>query len=237
MANKGKSEPGKTGSATSHDLVADSASEAGPIVIKKYANRRLYNTASSAYVTLDDLCELVKQGHDFLVYDAKSGDDITRSVLTQIIFEEEAKGHNLLPVRFLQQLIRFYDDSLQGVVPRYLEVSMENLEKNQAQWKKGVEDALSGLSGGTNWEGWDNKKTGPRGPLEEIARQNFALIDKAIRTLTGLGPKEEETGLEEVAEAAAEVEGDEISDEDAQIEELKAQLAAMQSQIDALSKK
>ena len=100
-------------------------------VIKKYANRRLYNTATSTYVTLDDLALMVKSGSDFLVYDAKTGEDITRSVLTQIIFEEENKGaQNLLPVNFLRQLIRYYGDSMQGLVPGYLEFSLDNLTKD-----------------------------------------------------------------------------------------------------------
>ena len=106
-----------------------------PITIKKYANRRLYNTATSTYVTLEDLADMVKQGDDFLVYDAKSGEDITRSVLTQIIFEEENKGQNLLPINFLRQLIRFYGDSMQAFVPSYLEVSLENLSREQEKFR------------------------------------------------------------------------------------------------------
>ena len=111
-------------------------------VIKKYANRRLYNTATSTYVTLDDLAVMVKNGQDFLVYDAKSGDDITRSVLTQIIFEEENKGgaQTLLPVNFLRQLIKFYGDQMQGMVPSYLEFSLDNLTKDQDKIRKQVMD-------------------------------------------------------------------------------------------------
>ena len=103
------------------------------IVIKKYANRRLYNTATSSYITLDQLARIVKDGADFVVHDAKTGEDITRSVLTQIIVEEESKGANLLPISFLKQLIGFYGDNLQTFVPRYLEMSMENLARNQEQ--------------------------------------------------------------------------------------------------------
>src|SRR5215208_7873980 len=103
-----------------------------PVTIKKYANRRLYNTGTSTYVTLEDLAAMVKKGEDFVVYDAKSGDEITRSVLTQIIFEQENKeGQNLLPVTVLRQLIRFYGDSLQALVPSYLEFSMANLAQEQ----------------------------------------------------------------------------------------------------------
>ena len=103
------------------------------IVIKKYANRRLYNTATSSYITLDQLARIVKDGADFIVHDAKTGEDITRSVLTQIIVEEESKGANLLPISFLKQLIGFYGDSMQTFVPRYLEMSMESLTRNQEQ--------------------------------------------------------------------------------------------------------
>ena len=115
-----------------------------PITIKKYANRRLYNTATSSYVTLDDLALMVKEGNDFVVYDAKSGDDITRAVLTQIIVEEEAKGQNLLPIRFLRQLIAFYGDSLQSLVPRYLDHSMDSFAGNQDQMRTYLQSAFDG---------------------------------------------------------------------------------------------
>lgn len=119
------------------------ASDKEPTVIKKYANRRLYHTGTSSYVTLEDLAGLVRGGEDFVVYDAKSGDDITRSVLAQIIFDEEAKeGQSLLPITFLRQLIRFYGDSMQGLVPRYLEFSMENLLKEQNQFREQISKAL-----------------------------------------------------------------------------------------------
>src|SRR6476619_7827680 len=108
-----------------------------PTTIKKYANRRLYNTVTSTYVTLEDLAAMVKDGEDFLVYDAKTGDDITRSVLAQIIFEQEHKaGQNLLPINFLRQLIRFYGDSMQTLVPRYLEVSLESLTREQEKFRQ-----------------------------------------------------------------------------------------------------
>src|SRR5919112_2127050 len=110
-----------------------SESEKTPAVVKKYANRRLYNTATSSYVTLDELSQMVRRGEDFVVYDAKTNDDITRSVLTQIILEEDSKGRNLLPIGFLRQLIGFYDDQLHAFLPRYLEVSMETFARNQEQ--------------------------------------------------------------------------------------------------------
>jgi polyhydroxyalkanoate synthesis repressor PhaR len=131
--------------------MADQAGSEGgpkpaPVVIKKYANRRLYNTATSAYVTLDHLATMVKEKTDFVVYDAKTGDDITRSVLTQIIFEEESKGgQTLLPIPFLRQLISFYGDSLQGVVPQYLEMSMATFARNQEQSGSGSGALASAL--------------------------------------------------------------------------------------------
>ena len=120
----------------------DAGPKSAPVVIKKYANRRLYNTATSAYVTLDHLSQMVKDKTDFVVYDAKTGEDITRSVLTQIIVEEESKGQTLLPIPFLRQLISFYGDSLQGVVPQYLEMSMAQFARNQEQMRKYLQNAF-----------------------------------------------------------------------------------------------
>ena len=111
------------------------ASNGERVVIKKYANRRLYNTASSSYVTLEHLADMVREGVDFVVYDAKTGDDITRSVLGQIIFEEESRGENLLPIQFLRQLIRFYGDSMQSLVPTYLEMSLDAFTRQQEQFR------------------------------------------------------------------------------------------------------
>ena len=124
---------------------APSAAPTQPVVVKKYANRRLYNTESSSYVTLEDLADMVRQGRDFVVYDAKSGDDITRSVLTQIIVEEESKGRSLLPESFLRQLIGFYGDSLQTVLPRYLDVAMTGFARQQEQMRRSMEQAMGGF--------------------------------------------------------------------------------------------
>ena len=148
-------------------------SEDGVITIKKYANRRLYNTATSSYVTLDDLCQMVKDELDFVVYDAKTGDDITRSVLTQIIVEEENKGTNLLPIGFLRQLIQFYGDSLQGLLPRYLEQSMSAFIHNQEQMRDYVQNAFGGMFAFN--------------PVEEMGRQNMAVMEKAMRMFTAEG--------------------------------------------------
>ncbi|HEY5207935.1 MAG TPA: polyhydroxyalkanoate synthesis repressor PhaR [Stellaceae bacterium] len=138
-----------------------------PTVIKKYANRRLYNTATSAYVTLDDLAKMVKAGNEFIVHDAKSGDDLTRAVLTQIIVEEEGKGQNLLPISFLRQLIALYGDSMQFMVPRYLEQAMSSFAGNQDQMRKTLQDAFGGMF--------------PFGPIEDMGKQNLALFEKTMK--------------------------------------------------------
>ena len=116
-----------------------------PVTIKKYANRRLYNTSTSSYVTLDDLSRMVKQGHEFVVFDAKTSEEITRAVLTQIIVEEEQKGQSILPISFLRQLISLYGDSMQWLVPRYLEHAMSTFARNQEQMRKSLQDAFGGL--------------------------------------------------------------------------------------------
>lgn len=197
-----------------------SGGKADPITIKKYANRRLYNTATSSYVTLDYLCQMVKDGQDFAVFDAKTGDDITRSVLTQIIFEEEGKGQNLLPIRFLRQIIRFYDDNLQALVPRYLEASMESFAKNQAEFQKNIEQAIGQRSGLKQ--------------LEEVARQNFNLFDQAFkRFLPNLAPEKDETEEAAPAETGAE----EDAAREAEIESLQSQIAEMQAKLAELAKR
>lgn len=140
-----------------------------PVVVKKYANRRLYNTESSCYITLDNLAEMVRQGRDFVVYDAKSGDDITRSVLTQIIVEEEGKGQNLLPTAFLRQLIGLYGGSMQGLVPPYLERVMSAFADQQEQVRATVQKTMGSMTG-----------LFPFGNLEEVSRQNVAMMERAM---------------------------------------------------------
>lgn len=147
--------------------------KSAPITIKKYANRRLYNTATSSYVTMDHLCQMVKDGLDFVVYDAKTGEDITRSVLTQIIVEEESKGQNLLPISFLRQLIGFYGDNMQSVVPRYLEYSMQAFSRNQEQMRDYFQNTLGGIF--------------PFGRLDEVSKQNMAMFERAMRMFTPFG--------------------------------------------------
>ncbi len=154
----------------SKDSAVSAATSAQPITIKKYANRRLYNTATSSYVTLDHLAQMVRDGTDFVVYDAKTGEDITRSVLTHIIVEEEAKGQNLLPISFLRQLISLYGDSLQWMVPRYLEHSMQYFSRNQEQMRQYLQQAMSGMF--------------PLGALEEMSKQNIAIFERAMKVFS-----------------------------------------------------
>ena len=148
-------------------MAKDTAAGPAPVTIKKYANRRLYNTATSSYVTLDYLSRMVKDGIDFVVYDAKSGDDITRSVLTQIIVEEESKGHHLLPISFLRQLIGMYGDNLQWMVPNYLESAMQAFARNQDQVRQYFQQTMSGMF--------------PFGPFEEMSKQQMAMVERAMR--------------------------------------------------------
>jgi polyhydroxyalkanoate synthesis repressor PhaR len=140
--------------------------EKTPVVVKKYANRRLYNTESSSYITLDNLAEMVRAGRDFVVYDAKSGEDITRSVLTQIIVEEEGKGQNLLPINFLRQLIGLYGGSMQGLVPRYLEHAMTAFAQQQDQIRAAMQKTMGTIF--------------PFGNMEEVGRQNIAMMERAF---------------------------------------------------------
>src|SRR5579864_8831111 len=147
---------------------APGATAKEPVVVKKYANRRLYNTATSSYVTLEDLAKMIKDGGDFVVYDAKTGEDITRSVLTQIIVKQEQKGQNLLPISFLRQLISFYGDSMQFLVPGYLEQAMIAFAKNQEQMR----DSLRATFG-----------MFPFGQFEEVSKQNMKLFEGALKML------------------------------------------------------
>ena len=183
-----------------------------PITIKKYANRRLYNTGTSTYVTLEDLATMVKSGEDFVVFDAKTNDDITRSVLTQIIFEQENKegGQNLLPVNFLRQLIRFYGDSMQMLVPKYLEVSLDSLTKEQEKFREQLSQAF-GIGG--------------FGVMEEHARRNMELFKQTFSMFTPFAAKSQNAEPEKPAKPA----GD--------IDELKRQMEEMQRRLDRLSDK
>ncbi len=197
----------------------------GVIVIKKYANRRLYNTATSSYVTLDHLCEMVKKGQEFTVHDAKTREDITRSVLAQIIFEEEGKsGQNLLPIKFLRQLIRFYGDSLQGLIPSYLELSMDSFSREQEKLRGKIANAFGG--------------TARLGQFEEQIKQNFAVFDGAIRMFSPFAAHTRGNKSEPRSEADKTAANDEDgSPATSELDDLKRQLAAMQAQLEELAKK
>lgn len=185
--------------------------EAKPtVVIKKYANRRLYNTEASSYVTLEDLAGMVREGRDFVVYDAKSGDDITRGVLTQIIVEEEAKGRSLLPTSFLRQLIGFYGDSLQSLVPRYLEYAMGSFARQQEQMRVSVEQAMGGFN--------------PLAGLEEVSKQNMAMMERAM-TLFSPFPRKEEPASASRPPAG---ETEDVAALKAELRQLRQQLAQLQ---------
>jgi polyhydroxyalkanoate synthesis repressor PhaR len=187
-----------------------------PITIKKYANRRLYNTGTSTYVTLEDLAGMVKEGEDFLVYDAKSGDDITRSVLAQIIFEQENKaGQNLLPTTFLRQLIRFYGDSMQMVVPKYLEQSIDTLTREQEKFRKQMTNTFIGT---------------PFAPLEEHVRRNMEMFE---RTFAMFKPFTSPARAAETPPSATDAPSVEPEDD---IDELKRQMKEMQDRLEQLSK-
>ncbi len=185
-----------------------------PIIIKKYANRRLYNTGTSTYVTLEDLAAMVKSGEDFVVYDAKTNEDITRSVLTQIIFEQENKegGQNLLPINFLRQLIRFYGDSMQMLVPRYLEVSLDTLTKEQSKFREQISQAF-GIGG--------------LGAMEDQVRRNMEMFERAFAMFAPFARKSSETAAEPAKEGKGQGGSGEIDDLKRQIEEMQKRLDRM----------
>ncbi len=193
----------------------------GPIVIKKYANRRLYNTQTSNYITLDFLAEMTRNDEDFVVVDAKTGDDITHNVLTQIIVDEESSGKQMLPVNFLRQLISMYGNSMQSLMPSYLEASMDNFRKNQKQFQEAVEGALN------------------KNPLGQMAVKNQKQFQEAVENalkaspLAGVFEKALSLGQNGRDEGENETQ-DKPSAKDAEIMELKKQLADIQSKIDKL---
>ncbi len=192
-----------------------------PAVVKKYANRRLYNTATSSYVTLDELSRMVRAGRHFVVYDAKTGEDLTRSILTQIILEEDSKGRNLLPINFLRQLIGYYDDSLRAFLPRYLELSMENFAANQEQIRRYIEGTFGQFF--------------PLGQFEDMARQNMALFQRAANVFAPSkpsgdaadGPGEEIISAHQAAATLRPDTSAEIKALSAKIEDLQKQICAL----------
>ena len=211
------------------------------VVIKKYANRRLYNTASSSYVTLEHLSEMVKKGVDFVVYDAKTNEDITRPVLTQIIVEEESRGQNLLPIQFLRQLIRFYGDSMQALVPSYLELSLDSFTQQQERMRKQFADTLGGAIGGGVGVGVG--KVG-LGYFEEQVRQNMLLFDRAMKMFSPFnfppqpgGSAEPQSGAAPESAAPAPPSPAPQAQEDESLNELKRRIEEMQAQIAKLASK
>ena len=205
-------------------MARDADQESRPVIIKKYANRRLYNTDTSTYVTLEDLAEMVRGERDFVVYDAKTGEDLTHSVLTQIIVEQESRGTNLLPIGFLRQLIRFYGDSMQKLVPSYLEFSLDSLTRQQEQYRRRFAHAFG---------------TAAFEAMQEQVRKNFATFEKALGLFTPFakgGSSEEanaqieSSGQKGEAEAASGKSDDEIAT-------LKAELSAMQQRLEQLSRR
>lgn len=176
-------------SETAREGATQAEAASAPVVVKKYANRRLYNTESSSYITLDNLAEMVRAGRDFVVYDARTGEDITRSVLTQIIVEEESRGQALLPTTFLRQLIGFYGDSMGGIVPRYLEQTMAAISRQQQQVREAMQQTMGTLL--------------PPG-LEEMRRQNVAIVERAMSLFTPFyRPAEPESATPAETEVAA----------------------------------
>jgi polyhydroxyalkanoate synthesis repressor PhaR len=195
------------------------------VVIKKYANRRLYNTETSTYVTLEDLAKMVRGDRDFVVYDAKNGDDLTHGVLTQIIVEQESRegGQALLPIPFLRQLIRFYDDSIARMVPSYLQFSIENLVREQAKFRDQFATAFANPTAAFDF-------------YQKQAKQNMAMFEQAVNMWTPFVKEQKAlaAGTPGAAPAAKDAEeaGKPVRDE---LGDLKAQLAAMQQKIEKLS--
>ena len=197
----------------------------GVVVIKKYANRRLYNTSTSSYVTLEDLALMVRQGTDFVVYDAKTNDDLTRQILTQIIFEQENRGEALLPVQFLRQLIGFYGDKVQAVLPSYLEMSLENFSRQQEQFRQQFTRNFAQGSG-NNFMGGSL--------MEEAVRQNMAMFERAMKmfppfSYPATAQAQEPAQPPEPSAGEAAAKNDDLT-------QMRRQMDAMREQLDRLSK-
>jgi polyhydroxyalkanoate synthesis repressor PhaR len=203
----------------------------GRVVIKKYANRRLYNTASSSYVTLEHLSEMVKEGVDFVVFDAKTNEDITRSVLTQIIFDEESRGQNLLPIQFLRQLIGFYGNSMQAFLPSYLELSLDSFTRQQERMRTQMGAIAPGLA--PNLGAGLGTVAGPQF-LEEQVKQNLAMFDRAMKMFSPFAYVRPEDS--EVAAAPAPTPAASAAPDDS-LNDLKKKIEEMQEQISRLASK
>ncbi len=191
--------------------MAKNVDSSAPVVIKKYANRRLYNTESSTYITLDYLAQMTREGREFKVIDAKSEEDITHNVLTQIIMEEENRGQTMLPVSFLRQLISLYGDSMQSMVPQYLEASMDAFRQNQTQFRQAMQGAFAG------------------GPFAEIAKRNMDMLEAAAEAFKPKPGAKPAAGAAPAAPPAAPAASDDLA-------ALKEQMAALQAKLDKLDK-
>jgi polyhydroxyalkanoate synthesis repressor PhaR len=206
-------------------VARDAEQESRPVIIKKYANRRLYNTDTSTYVTLEDLAEMVRGERDFVVYDAKSGEDLTHSVLTQIIVEQESRGTNLLPIGFLRQLIRFYGDSMQRLVPSYLEFSLDSLTRQQEQYRRRFAHTFG---------------TAAFEAMQEQVRKNFATFERALGLFSPFTTSESSDGAKTPAASTSErdeAKGPNSKPSEDEIATLKAELTAMQQRLEQLSRR
>lgn len=200
--------------------MADATQNDGVIIIKKYANRRLYNTAKSSYVTLENLSAMVRDNENFVVQDAKTGEDITRSVLAQIIFEAESKGNNMLPTNFLRQLIALYGDTLQGVVPGYLDASMETFTKNQEAIRGQISAAFGANPAISN--------------LESLARTNMEWFENAMRMFSPFGGAGSNAESKQAGHAEAKPANKPAASRENELDALKTQLSEMQNQLSKL---
>ena len=203
-------------------MARDADQEGRPVIIKKYANRRLYNTDTSTYVTLEDLAEMVRAERDFVVYDAKTGEDLTHAVLTQIIVDQESRGTNLLPIGFLRQLIRFYGDSMQKLVPSYLEFSLDSLTKQQEQYRRRFANVFG---------------TAAFDAMQEQVRKNFDTFERTLGMFTPFSDADGETVFgPQGAEGSQAKPGPATKPSDDDIDTLKAELLAMQQRLERLSR-
>ena len=202
-------------------MARDADQESRPVIIKKYANRRLYNTDTSTYVTLEDLAEMVRGERDFVVYDAKTGEDLTHAVLTQIIVEQESRGTNLLPIGFLRQLIRFYGDSMQKLVPSYLEFSLDSLTKQQEQYRRRFASAFG---------------TAAFDAMQEQVRKNFETFERALGMFTPVLRCRGAQCARGSRAAGADAKPQNAKPSEDDIDTLKAELLAMQQRLEKLSR-
>jgi polyhydroxyalkanoate synthesis repressor PhaR len=204
-------------------VARDAEQDSRPVIIKKYANRRLYNTDTSTYVTLEDLAEMVRSERDFVVYDAKTGEDLTHSVLTQIIVEQESRGTNLLPIGFLRQLIRFYGDSMQKLVPSYLEFSLDSLTRQQEQYRRRFAHAFG---------------TAAFEAMQEQVRKNFATFERALGLFSPFTKCDApESNIQGETTETGEAKPANSKPAEDEIATLKAELSAMQQRLEQLSRR